>query len=375
MAGSPATLSIKIVSDASDATKDFQGTARAASDMGDTVDAASKQVATAARRMDGAADAADNLGGEAGKATGALGALSSGFELVGLEKYAAGLQSAAMATDFVSGAGDALNLVMESQALKWIKNTALTIKDTVVKGAAAAATGVMTAAQWAMNAAMAASPVLLVVAGVAALVAVIVLAWKRSETFRKVVTGAFEAIKDAAAATFGWVKSNWPLLLAIITGPIGLAVLAVVKNWDAIKAAVVSVKEKIGAAFDRAGELVKNAFEDMKAAANAVADFMTAPFRAVVDVVKEIIDWIKKIPKPDLGVVGDVLGKGGDLIGSVLGRGRATTTPVAPASVTNVNVNVTGAIDPMATGRQIVDLLADYLRSTGTASITIGSTV
>lgn len=42
---------------------------------------------------------------------------------------------------------------------------------------------------------------------------------------------------DAVNNTFAWIKSHWPLLLAILTGPIGLAILAIVKNFGAIKAA------------------------------------------------------------------------------------------------------------------------------------------
>ena len=34
---------------------------------------------------------------------------------------------------------------------------------------------------------------------------------------------------------WNWIKDNWPLLLAILTGPIGIAVLLITKNWDTIK--------------------------------------------------------------------------------------------------------------------------------------------
>lgn len=48
-------------------------------------------------------------------------------------------------------------------------------------------------------------------------------------------------IKAAVAAAVHWVlnfvKSNWPLLLGILGGPLGLAVGLVIKNWSRIKAA------------------------------------------------------------------------------------------------------------------------------------------
>jgi len=44
----------------------------------------------------------------------------------------------------------------------------------------------------------------------------------------------WKAIWDGVKAVWNWIRTNWPLLLAIITGPIGLAVLAIIKNRDAI---------------------------------------------------------------------------------------------------------------------------------------------
>jgi len=51
------------------------------------------------------------------------------------------------------------------------------------------------------------------------------------EAFKK----AWGAIKGAFKAVWDWLKNNWPLLLAIITGPIGLAVLAIKDHWKTIK--------------------------------------------------------------------------------------------------------------------------------------------
>lgn len=62
---------------------------------------------------------------------------------------------------------------------------------------ASAATAVWTAAQWLLNAALTANPVGLVIVAVAALAAGIVVAYNRSETFREIVNGAFNAVKEA----------------------------------------------------------------------------------------------------------------------------------------------------------------------------------
>ena len=104
-----------------------------------------------------------------------------------------------------------------------------------------AVTKVAAAVQWALNAAMTANPIGLVIVAIAALVAGMVIAYKKSETFRKIVDGAFRGVQKAASFAFNWVKKNWPLILAIITGPIGLATLAVIKNWDRIKSGAAGV--------------------------------------------------------------------------------------------------------------------------------------
>jgi len=103
------------------------------------------------------------------------------------------------------------------------------------------ATKVWTAFQWLLNAALNANPIGLVVIAIAALVTGLVIAYKRSETFRKIVDAAFRAVWGAAKFAFDWVKRNWPLLLAIITGPVGAATILVIKNWDRIRATAASL--------------------------------------------------------------------------------------------------------------------------------------
>jgi len=91
-----------------------------------------------------------------------------------------------------------------------------------------------TAAQWLWNVAMSANPIMLIVIGVAALVAAVVLAYQKVGWFRDFVDGAFNVIKTVISTVFNWVKDNWPLLLTILTGPIGLAVLLIKTHWNTI---------------------------------------------------------------------------------------------------------------------------------------------
>lgn len=141
--------------------------------------------------------------------------------------------------------------------------TAITTVSMVAQRAAMVAASIATrtyaAAQWLLNAAMAANPVGLIILAIAALVAIVIVAYQKSETFRRIVGKAFEWVQKAAASAWQWIKGNWPLLLAIITGPIGLAVRWVVQNFDRILAAARSIPGRIRSAFSSAGSWLMSA--------------------------------------------------------------------------------------------------------------------
>lgn len=88
-----------------------------------------------------------------------------------------------------------------------IATTLWTTAQTIASGASK----VWAAGQWLLNAALTANPIGLLVVGIAALIAGLVLAWNKSETFRNVVTGVWEAVKGAALAVFSWFTDTlWP---------------------------------------------------------------------------------------------------------------------------------------------------------------------
>lgn len=147
---------------------------------------------------------------------------------------------------------------------------------------AAAGTKVYTGAQWLLNAALTANPIGLIVIGIAALVAGLVIAYKKSETFRRIVDGAFKGVLRAAQGAWNWVKANWSLLLAIITGPIGFAVRFVVKNFDAIVTKVKSIPGRIKGAFSGAKDILTGA-------GRAVIDGFTGAIQAKFKDVKDML--------------------------------------------------------------------------------------
>jgi hypothetical protein len=121
------------------------------------------------------------------------------------------------------------------------------------------------AAQWLLNAAMDANPIFLVIAAIAALVAVIIILWKKNETFRRLVTAVWGAIKTAAVAVWDWLVGafkKWGLLImAAITGPMGIMVLLVVKHWRFVKDEAAKIWNAIKEFLSRVWGLIVDAFK------------------------------------------------------------------------------------------------------------------
>jgi phage-related protein len=121
-------------------------------------------------------------------------------------------------------------------------DTVATIAHGIATGVSAAATAVWTAAQWLLNAALDANPIMLVVLAIAALVAAIVYVATQTQFFQTVwqaMSGALVAawnwVWGFLQGVFHWIEANWPLLLTILTGPIGAAVWLIQANFDTIK--------------------------------------------------------------------------------------------------------------------------------------------
>lgn len=137
----------------------------------------------------------------------------------------------------------------------------------VAMTAYAAATTVVTAvttawaaAQRLLNLAMAMNPIGLVIAAIAALIGIVILIEKKTGFFSEVWSAAWGAIQGAVAKAFNWVKDNWPLILAIITGPVGLAVLAISKNKDKIVGFFKAIPGEIEDAFKGLAGMISTPF-------------------------------------------------------------------------------------------------------------------
>ncbi|MBM7083600.1 phage tail tape measure protein [Micromonospora humidisoli] len=127
------------------------------------------------------------------------------------------------------------------------------------------------------------SPITWVVLAIVALVAIIVIIAVKTDWFQRLWAWAWGGIKAGAAAVWSWLQQHWPLLLAIITGPIGLAVLYVVRNWDKIKAGATSAKDWVVSKFTALAQFVFGMGARIGRAARGMFDGVKSAFRNAIN--------------------------------------------------------------------------------------------
>lgn len=174
---------------------------------------------------------------------------------------------------------------------------------------------------------LAMGPVGWIIAAVVALAALIILNWEKIKTVTVAVfTAVVDWIKGAAAAVLGWLQANWPLLLAILTGPIGIAVLLIVRYWDQITAgfraayqAVVSVGQSIVSwVAALPGRILAGLANLGTWLYNLARDAFTRFLNAQAALALQVIDLVRGLPgriTSALGNLGNLLyDKGGDVV-------------------------------------------------------------
>lgn len=233
-----------------------------------------------------------------------------------------------------------------------------TVASTVAQKAAALGTKLWAGAQWLLNAAMTANPIGIVIAVIAALVVAIIIAYKKSDTFRAIVQAAMRGVVrafgwlwDKAQAVFGWVRRNWPLILAILTGPIGIAVRWIVQHFGALRAGVVSkVTALVGWLRGLPGRILRavgNLGRILTAPGRAVIDGLIAGIRAGFDRVRGILgeltgmlpDW-----KGPASVDARILYGSGELVAGGFERGFVDRFRGVRSTMGGVTAGLPGAI-------------------------------
>ncbi|MEW9530755.1 NlpC/P60 family protein [Microbispora sp. NPDC049125] len=245
-----------------------------------------------------ATGAARNAAKAVGTYTGALARAGGGAILKGLGAAASAIGGVVSAAGRGVGALASLATAHGKAALAAAGQAAKTALVTIGQKLAAAATTVWTAAQKLLNLVMSNNPLGWVIKIVTLLVGALVLAYTKSETFRKIVDGAWAAIQktikvawneyilpalrgfrdflvNTLAPKISWLYNNvikpvWNL----ITGAIKVAVGLITGNFSLVKKGL-----------DTMGNAFQTIWKVIKAAWDKVVSISKVPVRFIVDTV------------------------------------------------------------------------------------------
>ncbi|MDT0306875.1 hypothetical protein RM780_07845 [Streptomyces sp. DSM 44917] len=141
-------------------------------------------------------------------------------------------------------------LLVKAGTMAW------TAYQTVAKVATMAWAG----AQTLLNAAFWANPMTWIIAGIVALIAIIVVIATKTTWFQTAWEASWGAIKGAAMGVWRWITAHWPLLLSILGGPFGIAAGLIMDNWDSVVGFVRGLPGRITSAASGMWNGVTNGF-------------------------------------------------------------------------------------------------------------------
>jgi phage-related protein len=174
-------------------------------------------------------------------------------------------------------------------------------------------------------------PVLAVIAAIAAIIAIVLLVIHHWDTLKAAAAAvwqamqtAWDAILGAIKAAFDWIATHWPTLLAILTGPIGVAVLLIVRHWDTIKEAIGAAVAFIAAVWSR------------------VFDILTAPFRLAADAIRLAIEGVKRVVQGVFDAITGIVDRVVGTIEGVVDKARSVGTSIANFLKAPINALIRG---------------------------------
>lgn len=127
----------------------------------------------------------------------------------------------------------------------------------------------------------------------------------------------FGAVSDAASSALNFIQRNWPQLLGILTGPIGLAATAIGNSFSAIKGAAsatfTSVRGSVGDAVGGIGDAISGV-------ADTIGSFASDVFGAGADLGHNIAAGIASVAASIASTVAKATRGGVDAVGTFFGR-------------------------------------------------------
>lgn len=224
--------------------------------------------------------------------------------------------------DLAASMGQALLPAMETLTGLLQKVAALAAEHPAIFKALVAVLGVLAGVIIANNVALAVTAIitgpltlsiLAIVAAVVALVAIAIILWKNWDKVTAALQAGWDRIKGAALGVLNWAKRNWPLIVAILTGPLGIAVLLITRNWQRIKDAfrsawdfVRGIVAKIAAFFGKIPDAAKAAADRVKSVLGGMVDFLRGLISKVGGIASSIASAIKAPINAVIGAINAV---------------------------------------------------------------------
>lgn len=275
-------------------------------------------------------------------------------------RVAARVASLAQAFSTLSPA--AQNMILIGAGILAVLGPLTTVTGTligVVRGLALAYQ-VLTGAELAADAAAAGwvAVIGVVVVALAAVALGLVIAYKRSATFRAVVheamngarvavgwvVDAFHHLMNVAGSVIGFIREHWRGLLLLIGGPWGALALVVIGHWRDIQrvagAAIGFIRDHwktLIAAIPVIGpiiSIVAKHFGTFKSIAGGALRVVWSILKAIASALRTIVSWADKVASalehihvphiPGSGILGSIVGGAKGLVGGVTTLGGAT---------------------------------------------------
>ena len=152
----------------------------------------------------------------------------------------------------------------------------------------------------ALNAVLAANPIILVIAAIAALVAAFIYLWNNCEEFRQFWIDLWENIKEVAAAVGEWLAQAWQTMGEAITTAWTAICEFFVNVWDGIKNVFTTVVTAISTFLTNAWNTISTTIATVwntiqtvtQTVWNAIASFFTAVWTGISNTVTTVIHAI-----------------------------------------------------------------------------------
>ena len=167
------------------------------------------------------------------------------------------------------------------------------------------------------------------------------------------VVDTFATIKKSVKRALTWLKAHWPLILAIMTGPIGLIVLAIITFKDDIINAFTSTWERVKGIFNDAIDVVtgvvKGFISTILGALTTFKDTIVGIFTTIKDTVVSLVtslgDTVTTVFNSNIAFWTGLFTGAKDLIISIFTTLKDTVIGLA----TGLASTVTGAISEIVT--------------------------